>query len=77
MFWAFCFFLRWSFTACRRAISGERIFLHRTGFPAILIRRVAGAVEYDKHAQLILAWIEASEYLYPDMRNGANEKFND
>ena len=61
MFWAFCFFLKWSFTACRRAISGERIFLHRIGFPAILTRGAAGDVgykqqtstkdvEHDKHA---------------------------
>ncbi len=80
--------LRLSFTACRRAISGERIFLLRIGFPAILTRRVAGGVgykqrtlikdvEHDKHAQLMLVWIEASECLYPDMRNGAYEKCND
>ncbi len=88
MFYAFCFFLRWSFTACRRAISGERISLHRIGFPAILTRRVAGDVgykqqtsikdvEHDKHAQLALVWIEASGCLYPDMRNGTYEKCND
>jgi len=88
MFLVFSFFLRWSFTACQRAISGERISLHRKGFPAILSRRVAGDVgyrqqtsikdiEHDKHAQLMLVWIEASECLYPDMRNGAYEKCND
>jgi hypothetical protein len=60
MLWAFCLFLRWSFTACRRAISGERISLHWIGFPAILTRHVAGDVgdkqqastkndEHDKH----------------------------
>ena len=65
-----------------RAISGEKIALHRMGFPAILPRRVAGDVgdrqrtsindvEHDKHAQLTLVWIEASECLYPDMRKGA------
>jgi hypothetical protein len=52
------------------------------GFPAILTRRVAGDVgdrqqtsindvEHNKHAQLMLAWIEASECLSPDMRKGA------
>jgi hypothetical protein len=66
--------LRHSFAACRRAISGERISLHRIGFPAILTRRVACGVgykqrtsikdvEYDKNAQLKLVWIEASGYL--------------
>ncbi|MHC4687995.1 MAG: hypothetical protein ACYTEW_27395 [Planctomycetota bacterium] len=74
--------LRLSFTACRRAISDEKIALHRMGFPAILTRRVAGDVgdrqqtsindvEHNKHAQLMLAWIEASECLSPDMRKGA------
>ena len=88
MFWAFCFFLKRSFTACRRAISGERIYLHRIGFPAILTRRAAGDVgykqqtsikdvEHDKDVQLMLVRIEASGCLYPDMRNGAYEKCND
>ena len=75
-------------TACRRAISGERIALHRIGFPAILPRRVASDVgdkqrtsindvEHDKHAQLTLAWMEASECPYGDMRKGACQKRDD
>jgi hypothetical protein len=67
---------------CRRAISGERIALDGTEFPAILPRRTAGDigdkqrtsindVEHDKHAQLTLVWIEAAECLCPDMRKGA------
>ncbi|MHC4632264.1 MAG: hypothetical protein ACYS9C_13500 [Planctomycetota bacterium] len=63
--------LRFSFTTRRRAISGEKIALHRMGFPAILPRRVTGDVgdrqrtsindvEHNKHAQVMLAWIEAS-----------------
>jgi hypothetical protein len=54
-----------SFTACRRANSGEKISLHRIVFPAILIRCAAGDVgdkqqtsiqdvEHDKYAQLML-----------------------
>jgi hypothetical protein len=31
-------------------------------------------VEHDRHAQLALVWIEASECLYWDMRKGAYEK---
>jgi hypothetical protein len=69
----------------KRAISGARISLHRIGFPAILSRRVASDVsdkqrtsindvEHDRHAQLALVWIEASECLYWDMRKGAYEK---
>ena len=80
--------LRLFFTACRRAISGERISLHRLGFPAILTRRVASDVgykqrtsikdvEHDKHAQLRLVWIETSGCLCLDMKEGAYEKFND
>ena len=68
-------------TACGRAISGERITLHRIGFPAILSRRVASNVgdkqrtsindvEHDRQAQPTLAWIEASECPYRDMRKG-------
>jgi len=34
-------------------------------------------VEHDKHAQLTLVRIEASECLYPDMRKGAYEKCDD
>ncbi len=67
---------------------GERISLHRIGFPAILTRGAAGDVgykqqtsikdvEYDKNAQLTLVWIEASECLYPDMRKGAYENCDD
>jgi hypothetical protein len=70
------------------AISGERISLHRIGFPVILTRRVSGEVgykqrtsikdvEHDKNAQLTLVWIETSGYLYPDMNKGAHEKCND
>ncbi len=66
-------------------LTSTRITLHRIGFPAILTKRVVGEigykqrtlikdVEYDKHAQLRLVWIEASECLYPDMRKGACEK---
>jgi hypothetical protein len=73
---------------CWRAVSGERIALQRIGFPAILPRLVAGDVgykqrtsikdvEHDKHAQLMLVWIEASGCLYPDMRKRACEKCND
>jgi hypothetical protein len=80
--------LKWSFTTCRRAISGERNSLYKIGFPAILTIRVAGEVgdkqqtsvkdiEHDKHTQLMLVCIEASECLCPDMRNGAYEKCND
>jgi hypothetical protein len=76
-----------SFTACRRANSGEKIPLHRTGFPAILIRCTTGDVgdkqqtsiqdvEHDKYAQLMPVWIEASGYLYADIRNGAYKKCN-
>jgi hypothetical protein len=71
----------------KRADSGERIALHRIGFPAILPRCVINAVgdkqrtsindvEHNKHAQLTLVWIEASECLYRDMRKGAYEKCN-
>jgi hypothetical protein len=87
-FRAFCFFLRQYFTACRRANNSEKISLHRTGFPAILIRCAAGDVgdkqqtsiqdvEHDKYAQLMLVWIEALGYLYADIRNGAYKKCND
>ncbi|MDT8303294.1 MAG: hypothetical protein RQ760_17580 [Sedimentisphaerales bacterium] len=71
MFLAFYLFLRQSFTACGCAINGGKISLHRTGFPAILIRCTAGDVgdkqqtsiqdvELDKYAQLMPVWIETS-----------------
>jgi hypothetical protein len=57
------------------------------GFPAILIRGENDDVnkrrqtsikdfDYEKHTQPILVFIEASECPYPDMRNGADEKYN-
>lgn len=81
-------YLRLSFTACWRAISGERIALHRIGFPAILSRRVPSDVgdkqrtsindvERDRHAQPTLVWIEAPECSYRDMRKGACQKRED
>jgi len=33
-------------------------------------------VEHDKDAQLMRVWIEASGYLYSDIRRRAYEKFN-
>ena len=73
---------------CRRAISDERIALQRIGFSAILPRRMDANigykqrisiedVEHDKHAQLILVWIEASVSLYSYMKKGAYEKCDD
>ena len=68
--------------------TGDKIVLTRTGFPAILPRRMAGNVgykhrtlindvEHDEHAQLTLVWIEASVSLYSYMRKGAYEKCDD
>jgi hypothetical protein len=31
-------------------------------------------VEHNRHAQLAMVWIEASEYLYGDVRKGACQK---
>ena len=62
--------------------------MHRTGFPAILIRCADGDVsdkqqvsiqdvEHDKYAQLIPVWIEASGYPHSEISNGAHEKCYD
>ena len=62
--------------------------MHNIGFPDIITILVTGEVgdkqqtsvkdvEHDKHIQLMLVWNEASEYPYPDMRNGACEKCNE
>jgi hypothetical protein len=56
-------------------------------FPAILTKGETGDInkrrqasikdfDYEKHAQPILVFIEASECPYPDMKNGADEKCN-
>ena len=56
----------------------REISLHRTGFPAILIRCADGDVgdkqqtsiqdvEHDKYAQLMPVWIEASKYSYREV----------
>jgi hypothetical protein len=71
-----------------RAITGEKIALHRIKFSAILPRRMAlnigykqrisiNDVEHGKRAQLTLVWIEVSFPLYSYMRKGACEKCDD
>ena len=73
---------------CWRAITGEKIALHRIRFPAILAMCIAANVgykqrisindvEYGKRAQLTLVWNEASVSLYSYMRKGAYEKCDD
>ena len=71
-----------------RAVSGGRIVLHGIGFPAILPGSLAGDtgdnqrtviedVERDRHAELTRTWIEGSESLYSDIREGIYQKYGD